>query len=245
MSCSRELIEAYLDDELDPAAAAEMREHLLNCPDCADTCARIREQKTEIRSLAPVFKPPPGFEDSVRNALRREAGRKQAQQKQGVPWRWLAIAASLLLVFSLAWNIGQRSSRSETLAQNLYASHVRSLIGSHLLDVTSSDQHTVKPWFNGKLDFSPQVKDLAAEGFPLLGGRVDYLTDHTVAVLVYGRRQHIINLFTWPETSGGSEVESSQNGYNLLHWKDSGMAYWAVSDLNSAELRQFKDLYRR
>jgi len=243
MTCSRELIEAYLDDELDPVGAAELREHLLNCPACADTCAKIREQKAELRSLA--YTPAPGLADSVRNALRREAGREQAQHRRDLAWRWIAIAASLLLVFSLAWNIPRRSSRGEVLAQNLYASHVRSLIGSHLLDVTSSDQHTVKPWFNGKLDFSPQVKDLAAEGFPLLGGRVDYLIDRAVAVLVFGRRQHIINLFIWPETSGGGESESSRNGYNLLHWNDSGMAYWAVSDLNATELKQFRDLYRR
>src|SRR5215831_3915185 len=101
MTCSRELIEAYLDDELNPAASAEVREHLLNCPACADTCAKIREQKGEIRSLAPAYRPAPGFEDSVRNALRREAGREQVQPKRDLPWRWVAIAASLLLVFSL------------------------------------------------------------------------------------------------------------------------------------------------
>jgi anti-sigma factor RsiW len=131
------------------------------------------------------------------------------------------------------------------MAEIVLNDHLSSLLGSHLLDVVSSDQHTVKPWFAGKLDFSPDVKDLAAQGFPLAGGRVDYLAGRRVAALVYHRRQHVINLFIWP---GGSSAPSptgiTHNGYNLLHWTAGRMTFWAVSDVSSAELQDFRNRLR-
>ncbi len=132
------------------------------------------------------------------------------------------------------------------IAQNVLSNHIRSLIGTHLLDVPSSDRHTVKPWFNGKLDFSPEVKDFASQGFPLIGGRLDYLTDRTVAALIYGRRQHVINLFTWPaDSSPVKESFFSRNGYNVVHWTHGAMTCWAVSDIATPELVQFKQLYEK
>jgi anti-sigma factor RsiW len=249
MICSRELIEGYLDEELRSDLSAEVQEHLAHCPACSETYARIQQQKADIRAMAPAYTAPDILQHSVSNALLLEVQRETATHGRHVNWRWLAIAASVLLVVSMAWNVTRLlpgPAGNDLLAQNILSSHVRSLIGTHLLDVPSSDQHTVKPWFNGKLDFSPQVKDLASQGFPLIGGRIEYLSDRAVAALVYGRRQHVINLFTWPAASATGNIgEWSRNGYNLVHWTDSGMTYWAVSDIPAMELQQFKTLYLR
>jgi anti-sigma factor RsiW len=144
----------------------------------------------------------------------------------------------------VSWNLLQlRRPTGADLASNVLADHIRSLLGSGPVEVASSDQHTVKPWFAGKLDFSPEVKDLQAQGFPLAGGRVDYLDGHRVAALVYHRRLHVITLFIWPVGSAAVSASSvSQNGYHLLHWTDSSMNYWAVSDVSIGELENFKAL---
>jgi anti-sigma factor RsiW len=126
------------------------------------------------------------------------------------------------------------------MAQQVVSSHIRSLQANHLSDIVSTDQHTVKPWFSGKLDFAPVVKDLAAQGFPLEGGRLDYLDNRPVAALVYKRRQHTINLFLWPTPGSDSGARTfSIRGYNLAHWTRSHMAYWAVSDVNAGDLAEF------
>jgi anti-sigma factor RsiW len=132
------------------------------------------------------------------------------------------------------------------VAQDVVVNHVRSLLADHLTDVASSDRHTVKPWFAGKLDFAPSVVDLSAEGFPLVGGRLDYLEHRPVAALVYGRRKHTINLFIWPSehASGGAPQSTTNQGYQIAHWHEAGTTYWAISDLNSGELRQFVQLIR-
>jgi anti-sigma factor RsiW len=132
------------------------------------------------------------------------------------------------------------------LVQEVQTAHVRSLITSHLTDVNSSDQHTVKPWFSGKLDFSPPVTDLASQGYPLQGGRLDYLNNRSVAALVYQRNKHLINLFIWPSTDGNQAPRiSTYNGYHLMHWSQSGMNYWAVSDLSLSELQSFVQLVQQ
>jgi len=140
---------------------------------------------------------------------------------------------------------GLRSSGDEILAQEMVSNHVRSLqLESHRTDVISSDQHTVKPWFDGKLDFAPPVKDFSSRGFPLIGGRLEYLNNRAVAALIYQRRKHFINLYIWPaeESNVTSEVGTKRQGYNLLHWTNSGMTYWAISDLNGVELQEFARL---
>lgn len=209
-------------DGNDPGLA----DHLRSCQSCI------------IRTNARYYKAPAGLEEKIRGRLRKES-------PAAVPWRWMAIAASVLLVASLTWNISMLRSRvdpQEVLVADVVSAHVRSLSGTHLLDVPSSDHHTVKPWFNGKLDFSPAVKDL--DGFPLIGGRLEYLEGHPAAALIYGRRQHTINLFTWPSASARSFSET-RNGYHVESWWSDGMAFWAVSDLNEGELRDFVTAYRR
>jgi anti-sigma factor RsiW len=207
----------------DPALA----QHLRSCPSCM------------VRTHAPYYEAPPGLERKIRQSLRREGATES-------PWRWLAIAASLLLIASAAWNIALLKSRVDPqrlLAGDVLSAHIRSLAGTHLLDVPSSDQHTVKPWFDGKLDFAPDVKFL--DGFPLLGGRLEYFEGHPAAALIYGRAKHTINLFTWPSATPTAEAAQTLNGYHLQSWSSNGMTFWAVSDLNETELRQFVSLYRR
>jgi anti-sigma factor RsiW len=197
----------------------------------------------KIQIEAPRYRAPLHLRNQVLAAVRQSAG----SGGKTLPWRGFAIAASLLLAGSLTWNAALLRTRNSTgvaIAQTLVASHVRSLMGTHLLDVPSSDQHTVKPWFNGKLDFSPDVQDFKSQGFALIGGRVDYLADRPVAVLVYQRRQHVINVFTWPSSSADDRApEVRRNGYGLIHWTKAGMTFWAVSDLNPTELAQFVDFY--
>jgi anti-sigma factor RsiW len=246
MNCSRDLVEAYIDDELDAAQHSVVEQHLATCQNCSETCARLRKQKADVKAAAPYYKLPAELHRSIREALRR-VGTEKAKPVWEVPWRWLAIAASVLLVVSVSWNLTRLRPRSyeAEVAENVLSDHIRSLLGTHLVDVPSSDQHTVKPWFAGKLDFSPDVRDLEAQGFPLVGGRIEYMAGRRVAALVYHRRQHVINLFIWPDaSSSGVDVGISHNGYNLLHWTAGPMTYWAVSDVSTADLEKFRSLYR-
>jgi anti-sigma factor RsiW len=149
------------------------------------------------------------------------------------------LAIALIVVISVVW----LNRTPGTLEQEVVDAHVRSLLAAHLFDVPSSDRHTVKPWFAGKLDFSPSVPDLATQGFELAGGRLDYLGHRTVASLVYRRRQHVINVFVWPTTAADHAPRAGErNGYNVVEQVHSGMAYWLVSDLNRNELEQLAAL---
>jgi anti-sigma factor RsiW len=247
MNCSRDLVEAYLDEELDATQQTALKQHLAVCPACSEVYARLRKQKADVKQAASYYIAPPMLQRSIGEALQRLSV-AEAKPPRKAPWPGLAIAASLLLAISVSWNLLQLRQRSspDDMAKNVLADHIRSLVGSRLVDVASSDQHTVKPWFAGKLDFSPDVKDLEAQGFPLAGGRVDYLADRRVAALVYHRRQHVITLFIWP--SGSSPVRDatvSHNGYHLLQWTDGTMTYWAVSDASLPELQTFRALLKQ
>jgi anti-sigma factor RsiW len=198
------------------------------------------------------FKPPTDLSRRVQLALHqaRKAEGRASSSVWGVPkpilrrisGAWMSVAAAAVLVAMVAWWLGSLSSRpssEDLMAQEVLSSHVRSLMANHLTDVSSSDQHTVKPWFTGKLDFSPPVKDLSGDGFPLVGGRLDYLEDRPVAAVVYQRRKHFINVFIWPLAEDSRQKTATRQGYNLFHWTQSGMTYWVVSDLNWTELQEF------
>jgi anti-sigma factor (TIGR02949 family) len=241
-------LDAYLDGELAADDARELEAHLAHCP----ACARFRDERLTLRAAiaarVPAFAAPDELRGRVRAAL-RTAARARVPYRLSLPnvWRPLALAASLAVIALGSWNLSLQHASGETLADDVLASHIRSLMPGHLIDVLSSDQHTVKPWFNGRLDFSPPVSDFAERGYPLLGGRLDYLDGRAVAALAYGRRQHRINVFLWPATRGPAAAPAThtQQGYHLLHWTTTDYTYWVVSDLGLPELGDFAGLLRQ
>jgi anti-sigma factor RsiW len=242
------LIHGYLDGELDLMKCLEIEQHLQECPACAQAHASLQAVRAAVQNSSLYFQTPPGLAKRVQSSLR---GASHADRTPGLsPRRLLAVAASLALVTTVGWGLFRGlSARSADvfLTQELVASHVRSqMLPSHRFDVASSDPHTVKPWFEGKLDFSPPVKDLVAQGFPLIGGRLDYLHGRAVAALVYQRRKHSINLFIWPSSPGDDATPSkaTRQGFHMIRWTSSSMTFWAVSDLNEGELQEFVRLIR-
>jgi anti-sigma factor RsiW len=240
----RELLHAYVDGELDLANIRETERHLQSCVDCRGTERAIHELRSALTSDAPAYRAPTHLRKSVRAALRREA--KSSRQTLS-PWLTFAtgaVFAAVILGFALFQTT--RATRTNAIVDQVVANHVRSLLAVQLVDVVSSDQHTVKPWFDGKIDFAPEVRDLSADGFPLVGGRLDYLDGKTVVALVYQRNKHPINLFITPEPTSRSTspIVITRRGYNVFSWTNNGMKYWAVSDLNQAELREFTELVR-
>jgi anti-sigma factor RsiW len=239
---AQKLLDSYADRELDLAHSLEIENHLQQC----DACSKHHESRqllqSALSSASLYFKAPADLSGKIQSSLRRIAKAERAPQVRR--WRWLnaavpmAVAAIVILILV---PLLRRPSADEILSRELVSNHVRSLMVNHLADVASSDEHTVKPWFAGKLNFSPLVVDLENQGFPLVGGRLDYVDNKPVAALVYGRHKHFINLFVWPSASvADAEIKAiSRQGYNLFHWTKAGMTYWAVSDLNNNELEEF------
>jgi len=254
---TRRLLDAYVDNELDLRGSLEMEEHLAHCPGCGADEKGLRELLASARANLTRYAMPLELEARLRDLVR--PGERAATPGAAVParvarpvrraWKWAALApaaaaaAVLIVAGPRLWSQPSEAS----VADAVVAAHVRSLLANHLTDVASSDQHTVKPWFQGKLDYSVSVTDWAAEGFPLVGGRLDYVENTPAASLVYKRAQHVVNLFVWPSKRGGDEPlrRLSRRGYNAYCWATDGMHYWAVSDLNEAELQKFVELARR
>ena len=213
-----------------------------------------RDIESVVRENLPQYRAPQSLRDFVRANAQSADDRSVtpiARRRPTSAARQFLYAAGILIAFLAGWVINnsirarqQASAAREAMVAELVDNHVRSLIGDHLTDVRSTDQHTVKPWFAGKIDFAPRVTDLTAQGFPLIGGRVDYIRGHTAAALVYGRRRHFVNLFIWP--AGGADAgETSQayTGYSLIHWVTDGLSYWAVTDAAPTELTAFRQAY--
>ena len=243
MECSQVLITAYLDEELDPSAAAAFTSHLDDCASCQHQLRSLRQLRSTIQSDAIRHVAPDHLRARIQkdlNALKTSPASARTRS-----WNWLSAAlggaGSIALACSLVLYLNLPSDQ-DLLNQEIAASHYRSMLANHLADVASSDHHTVKPWFAGKLDYAPAVQDFAAQGYPLLGGRLDYLNKRTVAALAYRHNNHLINVFTWPEQSRKPETLSSVQGYNLLEWSENGMQYCAISDMNVQELKTLRQL---
>ena len=240
MSCElvgRDL-DAYLDRELDAASSVALREHVMACAACRRQLAQ-REALTKLVRGAPYYSAP----DRLRARVLAQSSRSNSVRRV-LPWAAAAVLALSVGAGMTLWP--SASSGGNVIADEVVSGHVRSLMANHLFDVQSTDQHTVKPWFLGKLDFSPPVVDLASIGFPLVGGRLDYVGGRPVAALVYQRQKHTINVFVSPEGDDRSprDVVLAARGFNLRRWSHNGMSFWAVSDLNSAELGEFASALR-
>jgi anti-sigma factor RsiW len=246
MNCqqAKPLIEPYADGELEAAAILELERHLQGCSACALAWRNVQGLKKALKQDALYFTAPAELRQRIKAELPSPA--KEAPLRQAWNWNWLTTAMSGAFAVCLALLLLVRPSSQQPLAQEIVSDHIRSLMGNHLMDVVSTDQHTVKPWFNGKVDFSPPVKDLAAKEFPLIGGRLDYLDGRSVSALVFQRHKHVINLFVWPtkEENLKPAALTPIQGYNQIHWSDAGMTFWVVSDLNEKELMEFVQDYK-
>jgi anti-sigma factor RsiW len=248
MDCTetRRLLHGYLDGELDLVRSLEIEEHLQTCAACAREYGSQQALHAALGAAALTYQPSAALERRIRTAIRKADDAPSGPRI--FPWRLFGLAAAAVVgLLIVAWGLGRvlaGPAPDPALAQAVLDAHVRSLMPGHLEDVASTDQHTVKPWFDGRLDFAPPVVDLAAQGFPLKGGRLDYLAARPVAALIYGRQQHIINVFIWPTpgTPDSAPQAETRQGYNLVHWIRAGMTYWAASDLNPAELQDFVTL---
>ncbi|MGH7000498.1 MAG: anti-sigma factor family protein [Stellaceae bacterium] len=235
------LVQADFDGELDAAQAAALASHRADCPICQAATESLGRMRQALREQAPYHRAP----DSLRARVAAKATPRRTEVVRAAGWRreavsfiaGSAIAASVMLAIV--------PSGAPGLPEQVLAGHLRALEPGHLEDVVSTDQHTVKPWFDGKLDFAPPVKELAAEGFPLEGGRLDYLAGRRVAAMVYGRAKHVIDLYAWPEA--GADAAPSvmeRDGYTIVRWRQNGMALWAVSDVERDQLVDFARRWR-
>jgi len=244
MRCTdcRDLLDRHQDGELSPKEVTELHQHLDGCPECARARDAIAATSHLLKEGLVRYPAPDVLKARIRSALSQESSPIPARRRW---WRLaaagvtIAVASSMLTLATV-----RHADGTNAVADELLTSHIRSLMPGHLLDVASTDQHNVKPWFNGRVDLSPPVPRLDTAGFILVGGRLDYLRGRPVAAVVYSRRQHMINMYSWPEAGTDAPAVTSTHGYHLVHWRRDGMEQWAVSDLNVAELSQFVALFQ-
>lgn len=251
MSCdvARTILHGYLDGELDAVRAAEFERHLENCHECMTTLDAQESLRSSLRHSVLYERAPASLRQKIRADLHAAPGVAAVPLPSHYPanWRLFAVAASFLILIFVGWRVLSSLRGNDdkaVLTAEIVDAHLRSLQLNHLTDVASTDQHTVKPWFDGKLDFSPPVRDFAAQGFPLLGGRIDVLHARTVAALVYGRRKHVINVFVWPAREPDAAPRSGTNlGYHWIDWRKGGMEVYAISDVAANDLDAFAQLF--
>jgi anti-sigma factor RsiW len=249
MTCkeTKNLLNAYVDGELDSAGSLSVENHVRGCASCLTETENLRGLASAIQNGGLRFNAPRHLKRNVQAAIRIA---NPAPWRSYFSWRWAGTLASAVLIVVFVWVVTTRnagSSQEAMLVNDIISSHVRSMMANHITDVASSDSHTVKPWFGGKLDYSPPATDLTEQGFRLIGGRLDYLDNRPVAAVVYQRSQHFINLFVWPSADAAIKQEDvlTRQGYNLIHWTQSGMTYWLVSELNLTELNECARLLKQ
>lgn len=249
MACelSQTQLHAYFDGELAALDAASFEKHLETCADCKRQLEAEQSLRDSLRQADLYERAPTSLREKIQPRTSAVAAIPMRASTKPASWTWLAAAAALLLALIAGWRyFGLVSGPSSTqlIASKLVDAHLRSLQPGHLTDVASTDQHTVKPWFDGRLDFAPPVHDFSSDGFPLLGGRLDVVEGRTVAALVYGRRKHIINVFvekSEPEISW--EGSGTMQGYQWVAWQKDGFSFFAVSDVSAPDLTALKQLF--
>jgi anti-sigma factor RsiW len=254
---NQDLLQAYLDGELDVVRSLEFEQHAKTCGACA---ADLRSQlalRQAMRGANLRERAPEALRLRVLAAIPQKAEvtavpspRQRGESPRNRALEWLAVAAAIAIAFfggtqAVPYLAGRQ--QQNVLAQEIVAGHIRSLQPGHLMDVESTDQHTVKPWFDGRVDFAPPVVDLKDQGYPLIGGRLDYVGQVDAAALVYQRAKHLINVFVWPDAAGTQRLPAAQTiqGYNLICWRHGGMDFCASSDLNTTELGDFTRLLQQ
>ena len=232
------LLHGLLDGELDAVNAAAFETHLKTCASCDAEFQRLLALRETVAAAGVAHVAPARLRASVEAGL--EAGAEPKRRLSGAGYAGGALGA--LLAASLAVVLIAPQVTEASVEKQLVASHVRSLLANHLTDVATSDQHVVRPWFNGKVDVAPPVPELAAEGFPLVGGRLDYIQGRVTPAIVYKRRLHTVNLFVWPaEGRLLNETRTARrDGYSLVEWTEGGLRFAAVSDIDAGDLQQFK-----
>jgi anti-sigma factor RsiW len=247
MNCqeTQHWLSAYCDGELPMPLTLELEQHFGSCQSCAQKRDNLKLMTRRVGSMA--YSAPESLRQRMRAAAQPSA--PVARSVRAGPAWWTGIAAAALFITAFVWQQHDRAQERRMLLSEVTDSHIRSLVGDHLVDVASSDKHTVRPWFEGKVDFAPAVPDLSAHGFKTIGGRLDYINGHSAAALVYQCRKHYISLLLWPAGADENatsviESETAQRGYSIVRWNEGGLCYWAISEVSQDDLQSFAQAFR-